>query len=432
MKNSKVDVPNESAKMKLFSDESGKFQMFIPIDWEYKNPSFYKSGDITEPHAFGLYDNSYGAFQMSCKEINPHIEQLIRFRNEISQSSDSSLVLFSEQAVPTDKQWFYAFSAVVDDHYFFATYIAGKVKKFEKKVARELESVRRALTTIKFIKPEFRDIVIRERRFELFMTSIAAIVDLKAKAVEKPSFLEYVVFTASHIDAFLRLALILSDQLRNNHQLIDLNLLYQKETDKPIMERKIYEKCLNEGIIPTHLFQELERLYKERNKVIHRFIITDIRTEDILSLAVAYGNVFEKVDSLIDQLEKDQITSKKGIWGVRGNMVFTEDAKRLLLLKIRDKHGRIAQNRTQNHQNMKAAQLIDFEKEFNASNRTTADFITLSAKHGISLDVLSKPYTVDCYSVWNFPEVGQLYQCNDCKAVELVKQGKQPKKNCSV
>jgi hypothetical protein len=48
--------------MKLFTSESGKFQMFIPIEWEYKNPSFYK--EKTAPESFGQYTKMVGAFQL--------------------------------------------------------------------------------------------------------------------------------------------------------------------------------------------------------------------------------------------------------------------------------------------------------------------------------------------------------------------------------
>src|SRR5690606_7170732 len=98
-----------------------------------------------------------------------------------------------------------------------------------------------------------------------------------------------------HIDALLRLSIILKNQLENRNEDIDLELLFQAETDKPIMERTIYQRCLDLAIIPLRLFNELEKLYKERNKVIHRFIITDIRSEDVFNLALGYEKIYAKI-----------------------------------------------------------------------------------------------------------------------------------------
>ena len=46
--------------MKLFTPETGKFRMYIPLSWKYKNPSLYR--EQTAPDSFGEYTKMIGHF----------------------------------------------------------------------------------------------------------------------------------------------------------------------------------------------------------------------------------------------------------------------------------------------------------------------------------------------------------------------------------
>lgn len=318
--------------------------MYIPINWEYKNPSFNQKIDEKRPHAFGIYGELLGAFQISCKPVTHHIEELIKTRKEIIQSSDSEKLVFSEMYNKIDNVEMYIFSCAVDDHYFLATYtITDRRIKLNSKYEEELNEVRKALSSIKFVKPNFRETVIANRRFELFMTSIAAVIDLMNKALEKECLIEYVALSANRIDALLRLSIILSEQIENKNDLIDTKYLFQGETDKHIMERTIYSLVLEKQIISKQIYDKLDALYKERNKVIHRYIITDIRTEDIKRIALIYYEVGQKIDQIISSLEQEQSEKKIGIHKNRNNLGKLEDSMlESLISNIRDKHGNIA------------------------------------------------------------------------------------------
>jgi hypothetical protein len=335
----------QNYNMKLYTDYTGKFQMYLPINWEYKNPSLYRRVQEGTPQAFGMYDKALGAFQISCKPITDHIKKLIKTRKEPLQSSDSEKLQFSEQLISQDKMNVYAFSCAVDDHYFFSTYIVTPTQKTLKIIDEELSEVRKVLSSVKFIKPQFRGIIISQRRTDLYMASIATIIELKNKAIEKKSFIEYIVFSANHIDALLRLSIILNNQITKSNKDVDLKLLFQSENDKAIMERTIYKQCLDLHIIDQPLFDELENLYKERNKIIHRYIITDIRTEDIFKIATDYEKTFEKVDNLILRLEAQQVEKKVGIWGNINKTKLTEIDRKILHTKIRDKQGRLPERK---------------------------------------------------------------------------------------
>jgi len=317
--------------------------MYIPEKWEYKNPSLYQEINDKKPQAFGAYGELIGAFQISCKLVTDHISKLIETRKETIQSSDSQKLIFSETQTNTADVEMYMFSCAVDDHYFFATYIISDRKpELKAKYEEELADVRKALSSIKFIKPEYREIVSANRRFDMFMASIAATIDLLNKAGENGSLIEYVALTANKIDALLRLSIILSKQIEEGNNLIDTKYLFQAETDKTIMERTIYKTVLEKGIISQSIFEELEELYKKRNKVIHRYIITDIRTEDIKKIVFEYYQLGDKIDSIINGLEKKQNDLQVGIHKNSDSLgKMKETMLNEVISKVRDKHGDI-------------------------------------------------------------------------------------------
>jgi hypothetical protein len=79
-----TDDEFDAMHLKIFSEKNGLFQMLIPINWQYKNPHFYENEK--HPHAFSLYENDKGAFQLSCKEVTPHIFNVI-VENELDVRS---------------------------------------------------------------------------------------------------------------------------------------------------------------------------------------------------------------------------------------------------------------------------------------------------------------------------------------------------------
>ena len=109
------------------------------------------------------------------------------------------------------------------------------------------------------------------------------------------------------------------------------------------MEKDIYKKALEKNIITQEIYDKLFTLYGERNKVIHRYIITDIRTEDLLGIAAEYDRIDHKIDDLVNNLEQKQFELKVGIFGTdsppNGRLKGVELKK--LQYQIRDKHGKI-------------------------------------------------------------------------------------------
>ena len=329
-------------RLKIFTAETGKLQMLIPIEWEYKNPSLYKT-DKRAPESFGRYEKMIGAFQVSCKEVNEHIAGIIKSNKLTIQSSNQDKLTFLEKVVEAGKSHNYMWLCAVDDHFILVTYIVDSRQHNFKRGVLEFKEVRNALDTVKFIKPQFRELVIAQNRYNLFMSSIAATIDLRNRAIENGSFIEFIILTANHIDALLRSAIILTNQLELGNSDIDTSILFQSETDKPIMEKEIYKRTLQRNIIDQKFFEELTDLYNERNKVVHRYIITDIRTEDILQIAFRYDQLDDKVRNLTSALEKKQFEQKVGLYGkgIEPGTELKDELKLKLKYQLRDKHGRI-------------------------------------------------------------------------------------------
>lgn len=139
------------------------------------------------------------------------------------------------------------------------------------------------------------------------MNGLAAAVQLLSRAGTNGFFVEYVCLATSVIDAILRIGIILKHQLKSrNNEIID-ELLFQSEEDKIISEREIYRKALKEGIITQALFDQLENLYRKRNKIIHRYIISDITTKHVLGIGMGYEKIIPKISNRIKELEERQI-----------------------------------------------------------------------------------------------------------------------------
>lgn len=323
--------------MKVFTDPSGKFQILTPIDTQYKNPGFDRSE--REPHAFGKYEGIVGAFQISCKLVTPHIATLISDNQLRIQKGGPFVIEFFEKFVEVSGTHTFIWMAAVEDHFFFATYIHSS--KAKKKVEKELAEVREMLTNVRYILPEHRERKLAERRLNLFMYATAALIDLRNKALENGSFIELVVLTANRIDALLRLSIILTNQLEKGNDEIDTSLLFQGEQDRPIMERTIYQKALSRNIITQSLFDELELLYLERNKVVHRYIITDIRTEEVIKIVFRYYELEDKIDVIINSLENEQFQKKIGMNADVEPGKLSDTQLEVLKASVRDKHGRI-------------------------------------------------------------------------------------------
>ncbi len=206
--------------------------------------------------------------------------------------------------------------ALVEDHMFMAKFIYDTVDQDSPKIKQELEKVELSLSTLVLLSQDQRVIALEIDKYEKFTASLAASFDLKNKALENKSFIELLIITANQIDAYLRLAIVMKTQLKARTNRIDITYLFQGESDVPINERKIYRQAKEFEIINEETYNTLEALYKERNKVVHRYIISSFKTIDIYKIVLDYEITCEIVRNNLKSVEDLQF--KEGI-GIHGN-----------------------------------------------------------------------------------------------------------------
>ena len=326
--------------MKIFIEPEGKFAIKVPIEWEYRNTILEATHPT--PHSFELYKNPVGCFQISCvPKTKGEVPKLISANNLKPQKIGEVNLDFTERVFISDSFDMYLWMALVEEDFFLVKYIYESKKRKLKSLPQELQKARDVLPSILLISSQERERFLTKDRFDKFMSSIAATIDLTNRAFKNESYIELVVLLANRIDALLRLSLILSGQIKNKNDFIDTTFIFQSPTDKPIMEKKIYERALSEGIIDQKFHDSLFNLYDERNKVVHRYIITDLKTRDVIKIVMEYSILLDNVDAIIETLEETQFQSKIGIYGgdIPPKKPLDQIGIKRIISNIKDKHG---------------------------------------------------------------------------------------------
>ena len=135
----------------------------------------------------------------------------------------------------------------------------------------------------------------------------AAAAELWRRASENGFLIEAVVLGAAVIDGCLRIGLILDHQIRTKSEDVPTELLYQGDDDRAVTERKVYRRALDNAVISKELVNELDELYSQRNRVVHRYIISDITTEQVFLIDHRYEEAIPKVYAAVWALEDKQI-----------------------------------------------------------------------------------------------------------------------------
>ena len=128
-----------------------------------------------------------------------------------------------------------------------------------------------------------------------YFSGVGAAHNMLADAIEqKRSFIEQVCLSATLIDGLLRLSLVMKQQLDTNKAILDRSLLYQgkRKKAKSIHERKVYERASTEKIITKAICKELNFLFDQRNIIAHRYLVSDIKTKDVIKVAKRYIKMY--------------------------------------------------------------------------------------------------------------------------------------------
>lgn len=302
---------SEITIMKTFTHPEGLFEVKIPLDWVYKNE--IAGYDNNSPFSFELLDNNCGSFQISVyhkseQKMNPTLPK---------HRYNSDKLRFVKSQLPDPEFKVLLWATVVEDFFFMAKYICQPNEENKNQIEQELLKVTQSLATLMCLSEDRRDFAIGFDRYEKFCVSLAASFDIKTKAYESLCFIQFIIICANHIDAYLRLCIVLKYQIIENNLLFKVEYLHQKENDKPMMEKKIYDKAKNMGIINSEQHDLLYKLYNLRNKVVHRYIITDIKTIELLNLGLKYETLSEEIRLILSEIEKEQFDKNVGYFQTR-------------------------------------------------------------------------------------------------------------------
>ena len=139
----------------------------------------------------------------------------------------------------------------------------------------------------------------------------------------KPSL----AISANQIDAYLRLSLVIAKQLNYQTDDIDIKYLFQADNKRGMMERKIFDHSLKYCVINQELYDEMSSLYQLRNRVIHRYIISNIKTRDLVDIVSRYLKAAEKVRLILQKFENKQASCQYGVYGKKfGKAPITDNA----------------------------------------------------------------------------------------------------------
>lgn len=144
-----------------------------------------------------------------------------------------------------------------------------------------------------------------ENYFENLVHSAGTARVLLGKAHANGALIEGLCLYVVIIDAFLRLAIIYTrTQNAPDHRYeVHKNLIYQDEGERTFSEKQIYALAHDEKIISTALYEQLLKMYSFRNKVVHRFALSEITYDEIGSACIEFEHVYQKLFDLLVVLE---------------------------------------------------------------------------------------------------------------------------------
>ncbi|MFT4155151.1 hypothetical protein [Parafilimonas sp.] len=297
--------------MKYFTHPEGIFEIKIPLDWHYKNE--VAGYENKSPFSFEVFEDVKGCFQISCyhKNEKPLNSELPKHDYNITNLN------FIPTELPDTEFKILLWATTAGDYFFMAKYIYLATEVDAKVIEEQLTKVENCLSTLMCLSPDRREFAISFDRFEKFNVSLAASFDLKNRAMKSLSLVELIVLSANQIDAYLRLCIVFKFQIVENSLLFKLEYLFQREKDKPLMEKRIYDKAKDMAIISEVQHKKLYLLYDCRNKVVHRYIITDIKTKELLEISYEYELLCEEVRVILESIEAEQFDKKIGYHGTK-------------------------------------------------------------------------------------------------------------------
>lgn len=294
---------------KHWTEPNGILITNIPMNWQYRNPVIEPRIEKS-PYSFEPYEDAIGCFQLSCyplEELAPN-----RSNQTDGQAPESK---WAHRRMDSDEFDVHIYYGARGDQALIGKYIYSRELRGNVQILEQLELVDRVLDRIKVIPVCDRSLAANLDKYDRFLASLVASYDLLDAAIQSESYIEIVVIATNQIDAFLRLSIVIAKQLSNQTDDIEVKYLFQGDDEKGILERRIFSEAVKLGVINAKMAERLNGLYDFRNRVIHRYIISLIRTRDIIPAIVELMDVNEEIRLVLQGLEDRQIGMSFGIYG---------------------------------------------------------------------------------------------------------------------
>jgi len=296
--------------LKKFIDDKATFEIKVPFDWKY---SLYDD----RVHTFdGSEIWNDASFQISMDKMLDKNEktELVRLLGHLPQTllGDFDLRQRPDEIDETGDGFYVTkiWNTVIDDDLilFTFTYETVSDEKMYKRLEEEkLPTIYEIISSFRLLPPEFGDKELTSHRLEMFLQGIGATNIILKRAFDNKAFIEATCILSNQVDSLLRISIVLKLQLLNRHDIIEKEWIYQGRNDKKKSEKDVYKRAKELAAIDDELFNELFALYEDRNRVIHRFIISEITLNEVEAISHKYYIIRERIKIIVDDLESEQI-----------------------------------------------------------------------------------------------------------------------------
>lgn len=298
--------------MRRFLDENGTFEIKVPATWKHS----IKDGKV---HTFQEYEIwKSDAFQLSVHPLDTQLknDNFLRMTKElpVEKIDDDNFFRFPSSGDKgfTTESWVRQFgdSMVI----FSLTFPNNPDPDLDNRTREDkLATVHSIFKSFRLIEAGNSADSINSYRFDMFLQGVGATALILSKAIKNKAFIEATCLLASQIDALLRIGIVLKTQIVNSDTKIESEWIYQGLSDKKKSEKDIYKKALDLGVIDQQIYDGLFVLYDDRNRVIHRFIISEITLAEVEEISYRYYQMQKAIAKVIYDLESDQIKLNVGM-----------------------------------------------------------------------------------------------------------------------
>lgn len=144
--------------------------------------------------------------------------------------------------------------------------------------------------------------------FQQFFVNIATARRLLDEAQGRGSLIEGTILYAASIDAMLRQLILMERSIKAKGSIaVPDGFIWQYEEDKIYSEREIMKIAKDDNVISDNFFTELNSLYNERNKIVHRYIISWYKYSDLINLLNRYEKIYRNLFSRIEKYERPDL-----------------------------------------------------------------------------------------------------------------------------